>query len=49
MVFTAFTKVLRQERPAAAQNGRVPLAERGRLVDSAKGMCEMPRRQCQNA
>ena len=29
--------------------GRHPLAERGRLVDSAKGMYEMPRGQRQRA
>ena len=31
------------------REGRDPLAERGRLVDIAEGMCEMPRRQCQRA
>ena len=31
------------------REGHDPLAERGRLVDSAKGMYEMPRGQCQRA
>ena len=39
MVFTAFTSnVLRQRRPAAAQNGRVPLAERGASRTMPKSM-----------
>ena len=29
------------------REGRDPVAERGRLVDIAEGMYEMPRRQCQ--
>ena len=36
--FSAVTLfVLQQRKLAAAQNGRDPLAERGRLVDSARG------------